>query len=119
MIRGEKTIPYSSIVAVQLKKAGALAGYIQLTLAGGSEAKKGIWESTSDENTINFHNYRENNKRFEEAKRIIEQRVIATRSGVVQQKSDAYELAKFAELRNKGILTEEEFNQKKKQILGL
>ena len=37
MLRGDKTIPYGSIVAVQLKKAGMTAGYIQLTLKGGSE----------------------------------------------------------------------------------
>ena len=39
-LRGEKTIPYSSIIAVQLKKAGILVGYLQLTLKGGSEAKQ-------------------------------------------------------------------------------
>jgi len=43
MLRGDKTIPYSSIVAVQLKKAGLVAGYLQLTLKGGSEAKSGLF----------------------------------------------------------------------------
>jgi len=33
--------------------------------------------------------------------------------------SEADELKKFADLRDKGIITEEEFNAKKKQILGL
>jgi len=33
--------------------------------------------------------------------------------------SEADELKKFADLKKKGIITEEEFNQKKKQILGL
>ena len=32
---------------------------------------------------------------------------------------DAEQLEKLAELKDKGIITEEEFNQKKKQILGL
>ncbi len=38
-----------------------------------------------------------------------------------QQKSisEADELKKFADLRDRGIITEEEFNAKKKQILGL
>ena len=33
--------------------------------------------------------------------------------------SDADALKKFAELKDQGIITEEEFNAKKKQILGL
>ncbi len=33
--------------------------------------------------------------------------------------SEADELKKFAELKDQGIITEEEFNTKKKQILGL
>lgn len=33
--------------------------------------------------------------------------------------SDADELAKLADLKDKGILTQAEFDQKKKQILGL
>tara|TARA_B100000212_G_C27331239_1_gene514730 strand:+ start:575 stop:841 length:267 start_codon:yes stop_codon:yes gene_type:complete len=33
--------------------------------------------------------------------------------------SEADELKKFADLKDQGIITEEEFNAKKKQILGL
>ena len=119
MLRGDKTIPYSSIVAVQLKKAGLMAGYLQLTLTGGSEAKAGLFQSTTDENTVNFQSWGDNNKRFEEAKQLIEQRVLAFKSAIVPQKSDADDLAKFAELRDKGVITEEEFQKKKKQLLGL
>ena len=116
MLRGDKTIPYSSIIAVQLKKAGLTAGYIQLTLKGGSEAKAGLFQSVKDENTINFYNNK--NKDFEEAKRLIEEKISA---GNVQpnKKSELDELEKLAELKEKGIITEEEFNAKKKSILGL
>lgn len=72
-LRGDKTIPYSRIVAVQFKKAGLVAGYLQLTLMGGSEAKSGLFESTMDENTVNFHSGQ--NKNFEEAKELIENRI--------------------------------------------
>ena len=40
-------------------------------------------------------------------------------SSTETNKSDADELKKFAELKDQGIITEEEFNAKKKQILGL
>jgi len=115
MLRGDKTIPYSSIIAVQLKKAGLTAGYIQLTLKGGSEAKAGLFQSVKDENTINFYNNK--NKDFEEAKRLIEEKISA--GDVQSNKSDLGELEKLAELKEKGIITEEEFNAKKKSILGL
>lgn len=117
MLRGDKTIPYKSIVAVQLKRAGLTAGYLQLTLVGGSEAKAGLFQSTKDENSINFHANRGNNDNFEEAKQAIEERISADSNK--PQHNPINDLEKLAELKDKGIITEEEFNQKKKQILGL
>ena len=118
MLRGDKSIPYSSIVAVQLKKAGLVAGYIQLTLTGGSDAKGGLWQSATDENTINFHAYGKNNELFAEAKKLIEQKMQEVRGGN-QHKSVVDDLEKYAQLRDRGVLTEEEFQKKKKQLLGL
>ena len=114
-LRGDKTIPYSSIVAVQLKKAGLFAGYIQFTLAGGSEAKGGLFQSAKDENSVHFHNRGNQNEKFAECKRIIEERL--GRSGNVPNSLD--EIAKLADLKSKGIITEDEFQQKKKQLLGI
>jgi len=116
MLRGNKTIPYNSIVAIQLKKAGLVAGYLQLTLKGGSEAKSGLFQSTTDENTINFLIGK--NKIFEEAKTLLEEKI---NSSIVNksQFSELDELEKLATLKEKGIITEEEFNIKKKSILRL
>ncbi|MDQ3158974.1 MAG: DUF4429 domain-containing protein [bacterium] len=116
MLRGDKTIPYSSIVAVQLKKAGMTAGYLQLTLKGGSEAKSGLMQSTTDENTVNFHSRK--NKVFLEAKDLIEEKLSAANNNK-NASSGADELEKMASLKDKGIITQEEFDSKKKQILGL
>lgn len=117
MLRGDKTIPYSSIVAVQLKKAGMVAGYIQFTLMGGSEAKGGIFQSTFDENSVNFHNRHKNNEKFEELKNIVEEKMGFNHA---QSKTSSLdELEKLATLKEKGIITEEEFQQKKKQLLGV
>lgn len=115
MLRGDKTIPYSSIVAVQLKKAGMVAGYIQFTLAGGSEAKSGLFQSAMDENSVNFHAFGGKNEKFAECKRLVEERIGRTASGG----SSLDELTKLAELKDKGIITEAEFQQKKKQLLGI
>ena len=40
-------------------------------------------------------------------------------SSIESKSSEADELKKFADLKEQGIITEEEFNTKKKQILGL
>jgi hypothetical protein len=114
-LRGDKTIPYNSIVAVQLKKAGLTAGYLQLTLKGGSEAKGGLIQSTTDENTINFHS--RHNKEFAEAKQHIEGRI--SQSSQSQTNNGLNDLDKLAELKEKGVITEAEFAAKKKQLLGL
>ena len=114
MLRGDKTIPYSSIVAVQLKKAGITAGYLQLTLKGGSEAKGGLLQSATDENTVNFHSGK--NKIFDEANELIK-KYIST--GHQKAKSSLDDLEKLAALKEKGIITQEEFDAKKKLILGL
>jgi len=119
MIRGDKSIPYTSIIAVQFKKAGLVAGYLQLTLTGGSEAKGGLFQSATDENTINFHAWtKKDNELFAEAKELIEQKIHQSKGGS-PIKSDAENLEKFAELRDKGIITAEEFKAKKKQLLGI
>lgn len=119
MLRGDKTIPYGSIVAVQLKKAGMTAGYIQLTLKGGSEAKSGLFQSATDENSINFHSAfgGNNNELFAEAKKLIEERINAVNSPAKNSGLD--DLEKLATLKEKGIISEEEFQAKKKQLLGL
>ena len=43
----------------------------------------------------------------------------APSNGFVQQTSPAEELKKFKELLDMGIITQEEFDAKKKQLLGL
>lgn len=116
-LRGEKTIPYTSIVAVQLKKAGLTAGYIQLTLAGGSESKGGLLQSTKDENSINFHKRHKNNENFLEAKQLIEDRIGHTNG--LPKVNHLQELEQLATLKQKGIITQEEFDKKKKTLLGL
>ncbi len=125
-IKGNKTIYYSDISSVQFKKSGMSAGYIQFSLPGGNENRGGVFSAMSDENSIAIKaGYININKQAEEVIEFINQKIREIKSGakvattVVQQTSSADELKKFKELLDSGIITQEEFDAKKKQLLGL
>lgn len=117
---GEKNIPYRSITAVQFKRVGLTVGFVQFTLKGGVEAKGGAFEAVKDENTITFGT-EEKTREFERAKSIIEQRIIEADNANLTSNNtnDLDHLEKLASLKEKGIISEEEFQAKKKQILRL
>jgi len=116
-LKGDKNIMISTITSIQFKKAGMLTnGYIQFAFMGGQEAKGGIFQGTQDENTVMFNKKQQSS--FEQIRDEVEER-IETGSIPISTSSDADELAKLADLRDNGILTEEEFQHKKKQMLGL
>ena len=117
--QGEKRIPLKSILSVQFKKADDIAaGYLQFETAGGSQlaARGGVFEGAGDENTVLFSSSEQ--PAFEVFRDRINNLISAdvTHPGSI---SSADELEKFAKLRDQGIITEDEFNQKKKKILGL
>jgi hypothetical protein len=117
-IKGDKAIPFSSITAVQFKDAGAFAnGYVQFTVKGGIESRGGIFAAGSDENSVMFRQG-EQAKEFAKLRTFVEAKVMG--SGANHRPvSAADELEKFAALRDRGILTEEEFQMKKRALLGL
>jgi hypothetical protein len=117
--KGDKTIYLKQISGIQLKLSGNfVSGYIQFTIPGGNENTKGIWSATKDENTVFFT--KKNNELAQKIKAKIEELQSSMNSGtVIQQTSTADEIKKFKELLDEGVITEEEFNQKKKQLLGL
>jgi hypothetical protein len=115
--KGDKEILISQLSAIQLKKAGMLTnGYIQFSFLGGHETKGGLLDATRDENTVMFNTKQQ--KEFIELKERIDQMIASSRAGT-KAPSNLDELEKLASLKDKGIITEEEFNLKKKQLLGL
>jgi len=116
-LKGEKEILIKQISSIQFKKAGNLTnGYIQFAFLGGQEAKGSLFQATKDENTIMFKKSQQPD--FEEIKSMIETRMAEPESKKVAGRG-INDLEKLAELKEKGIISEEEFNAKKKQILGL
>lgn len=125
-IKGEKNIYYSDITSVQYKKPGFSAGYIQFSLPGGNENKGGVFSAMSDENTVAVKSGDAAIEiKAQEVVDIINKKIREIKTNknfspvIAQQISPADELKKFKELMDLGIITEEEFNTKKKEILGL
>jgi len=115
--KGEKSIPIKNIAAIQIKQPRVTAGYIQFAYSGASESKGGILDAARDENTITFSSKKEL-AQAKEIKELIET-LQSEDSQPATQSSDADELVKYKQLLDDGILTQDEFDAKKKQILGL
>lgn len=119
--KGEKRIALRSITAVQVKEAGTLTnGFIQFTISGGSEstAKKGsrTVAAANDENSVVFTKAQA--PAFVEIRDAINA-AIAAPSAPAQAAPDLpAHLQQLAVLRDQGILTEDEFQAKKADILG-
>lgn len=117
---GDKEIFLDSITNVNFKSANSMTwGFIQFeTTQNAKKLSKGsLMFSPTDEYSINFS--RKQQPEFEQLKSEINR----LRDGVKPQatipNTDIGELEKLANLKEKGIITQEEFDQKKKQILGL
>ncbi len=120
-LKGTKTIPISAIKTIQVKKTGLTQGYIQFGVLGGVENRGGLQAANYDENTVTFGNASDN-KTATQIKEYIESLIYNnsnSRGNVVQATSDADELLKFKKLLDDGVITQEEFDAKKKQLLGL
>lgn len=116
-LKGDKEILISQISSIQFKKAGVLNGYIQFAFVGGQEAKGGIFQGTQDENTVVFTNNQQ--PAFQAFRDELQKRITGAKTPSSAQFSAYDELEKLASLRDRGIVSEEEFQQKKKKILGL
>lgn len=119
---GEKTIYYKDCIGIQFKKAGFTVGYLQFETATGMMNNKN--SNFFGENSFTFDTTKISNEKMEEVARFVKSKIdeIKTKGNtptVIQATSSADELKKMKELLDMGIITQEEFDAKKKQILGL
>lgn len=118
--QGEKTIYFKDAIGVQYKPSSIADGYIQIETAAG-----GVSSTSSQyvgENAIQFSGKDKNAEAETIVGYIREQIEIiknAPTGGVIQQLSPADEMKKFKDLLDNGVITQEEFDAKKKQLLGL
>lgn len=118
-IKGTKTIPFTSITAIQFKEAGALSGFLRFSILGGDENHRGTLDAPRDENCFMFPRGEGKNKLAGEIKTYIEERIQELKVSPQQNSASlADEILKLATLRDKGILSEEEFLAAKGKLLG-
>ena len=117
---GTKSIPMSSITSIQYKAGGSiLNGFLQFGVLGGKERNGGLTGAQSDENSVIFS--KDKNEKAEKIKAFVEKK-IAERSSPAQSAgtvSTADEILKLKQLLDAGVITVDEFETKKKQLLGV
>ncbi len=113
---GEKSIPISAITSVQLKKASVLGGngFIRFCFGGAAEKQGNLKDAINDENAVVFT--RKSNEQFEKIKSEVEHRRYSTTAAAPT--SAAEEIEKLAKLKDNGYITENEYNEKKKELLS-
>lgn len=119
-LSGTKTYPFSSLTSIQFKEPGFTTGYLQFILMGSVENKHGVSGAVNDENTILF--VKKELPLMLELKEYIEFKIntkAADNNVDNRAYSEADEILKYKKLLDAGILTQEEFDAKKKQLLGL
>lgn len=120
-LQGDKYIPLPSVTSVQFRSAGSLmAGMIQFTLLGGREFGGGMLEATKDENAVLFDKSQE--PHFCALRDYVKAAISKQNShynAVHAGLSLGEELTKLADLRDRGVLTAEEFESAKKSALAV
>lgn len=127
-IKGDKTIFYSDLSSVEFKKPGLTNGYMQFVYAGtvNTSAKVGILKTSTkslkDENTVILRAFNKDIPQQSEElynlllKKVQEYKQIP--SGTTAKASVTDELMKLAKFKEQGVLTQEEFDKKKAELLG-
>ena len=108
ILKGTKTIPFSSIIRIQYKKPGLTSGYLQFTIPG-NESKGGVLSAASDGSTFTFLAKVDDTMVL--VKDFIERSLEESRQPApVQTASAANEIGKLGELKGQGWLSEKEFS---------
>ena len=117
--KGDKEIWIDQIAGIQWREPGNLwLGHLQFEVIGGGSANR---IATEDENAVMFAANRRND--FAQVKLLVEERVRAVRSQRAQGVASSPmadipdQIAKLAALRDAGVITNDEFESKKEQLL--
>ena len=119
-INGERTILISSLTAIQMKPGGLFsAGYIVFSYAGSKPYAGGMFAATEDPDAFFFA--QDLNEQVASFKAKVEKIMRDSKQPTSSPNSTGTltdELRKLAELKQQGILSQDEFNAAKKKLLS-
>ena len=115
---GDRRIPLASITAVEVRQARVFTnGFIRFTVPGSAEFRGGVQSAMRDENAVTFR--RGQSKGFNMIRAAVEQS-IAARAGAPNAAGGhdiPEQIKKLDELRDQKLITDEEFEAKKAELL--
>lgn len=117
--KGDRRISLASITAVQMRPAGTFAnGFIRFSVPGSPELRGGLQNATKDENAVIFT--KKQAADFEQLRKVVEDYLSARAAGASAPAAPdiAEQIRKLGELRDQKLLTDEEFEAKKAELLG-
>ena len=117
---GEKTIYYTDCVGLQFKESGMQIGYLQFETA--ARTMNNSASNFFNENSFTFDLSSTTNEKMKEVRDYVQTQIKKCKNTIGQTAtsiSPAEELKKFKELLDIGIITKEEFDAKKKQLLDI
>ena len=123
MFSGTKEYYYTELSSIQFRPAGTIiSGFLQFEYPGSQSGKKGLSNNYNSENSFVFEKLRVSNEKMEEVANYIRNKINESKKAasttIINETTSADELKKFKELLDMGAITQEEFETKKKQILG-
>lgn len=107
---------YANIVGIEIK-TGWTTGTLEVLTPANQNIKTDMTSAIKNDNAVLFPKTKL--PEFQEATRIGRELMTKHHSGNNNSISNLFELEKLAELKDKGIITQGEFDAKKKLILGL
>ena len=118
---GEKTIYFADCIGIQFKKSGFQIGYLQFETASGIMNNR--YNNFTNENSFTWDNYKQSNETMEIVANYCKKQIDSIKANhstpsQVIHFSAADEIKKFKELLDLGVITQEEFDAKKKQLLN-
>ena len=117
-LNGERSIPISTITAIQVKMGGWTPGYILFSYAGSKPFRGGLIEATQDPDAFIFEKRLNNDVALFKEKVEELRRAAIEGTGRSTEQSLGDELMKLVKLRDAGVLSNAEFEIAKKKLLG-
>lgn len=118
-LSGEKTIYFRDITSIQFKETGLTSGYLEFSFPGSRESR-GLTERGENKfmfaAAVGFGGGKKLNEKATEIKKYIEKKINKTKNPVPQF-SSADELLKFKLLLDSGVISVDEFEKKKSELL--